>query len=47
MNNQTPQTNELAADNDNGVPGWIAFSLVTSSYFVVLFGVVTYCLVLP
>lgn len=33
--------------NENESPSWVAFALVTSSYFVVLFGVMTYCLVLP
>ena len=38
-------------DNDRstagGPPGWLAFGVVTTSYFVTLLGVVAYCLALP
>ena len=38
-------------DNDRstqgGPPGWLAFGVITSSYFVVLMGVVAYCIILP
>ena len=30
-----------------GPPGWLAFAIATSSYFVVLVSMVTYCVVLP
>lgn len=30
-----------------GPPGWLAFGVVASSYFVVLIGVLTYCVIVP
>ena len=43
MNNNL--TSQAIAESDT--PGWVAFAAVTLSYFVVLLGVVAYCLVLP
>lgn len=28
-------------------PSWIAFGLVSASYFVIVLGVIAYCVVLP
>ena len=47
MQNQTLHTDERDQSAEAGPPGWLAFSLVTSSYFVALAGVIAYCIVLP
>ena len=47
MDNETMVINDNSGSTQSGAPEWVAFALVTSSYFVVLLGVVTYCLVLP
>ena len=30
-----------------GPPGWLAFGVVASSYFVVIVGVLAYCVMVP
>ena len=47
MQNQPLHTDHHDRSEQAGPPGWLAFSLVTSSYFVALAGVIAYCVVLP
>ena len=47
MQNQSLKINDADTSTHGGPPGWLAFSVVTSSYFVVLAGVIAYCIVLP
>jgi len=47
MNNATLKINDSDRSTQGGPPGWLAFGVITSSYFVVLLGVVTYCVVWP
>ncbi|MEM6506475.1 MAG: hypothetical protein AAF711_13620 [Planctomycetota bacterium] len=47
MQNETLKINDADTSTQGGPPGWLAFGVITSSYFVVLMGVVAYCIVLP
>jgi hypothetical protein len=47
MQNETLNINDNDTSTAGGPPGWLAFGVVVSSYFVVLLGVITYCVVLP
>ena len=47
MQNHALKIDDNDTSTHGGPPGWLAFSVITSSYFLVLFGVVAYCLVLP
>ena len=48
MDTPTPDQNANAAYTPSGTtPTWIAFGLVSASYFVALLGLAAYCLVLP
>lgn len=48
MRNETPNSGQAAPYTPSGKsPNWLAIGLISSSYFVVLLGVVAYCLVLP
>lgn len=47
MNNKALNINDDDTSTQGGPPGWLAFSVITSSYFIVLMGVVAYCVVWP
>ena len=47
MQNRTLHTDNRDRSQQGDPPGWLAFSLITSSYFVALAGVIAYCIVLP
>ncbi|MBX2850998.1 MAG: hypothetical protein KTR15_04535 [Phycisphaeraceae bacterium] len=47
MQNRALNINDDDTSTAGGPPGWLAFSVIMSSYFVVLMGVVAYCVVLP
>lgn len=47
MNNDALNIHDDDRSTAGGPPGWLAFSIIASSYFVVLLGVVTYCVLVP
>lgn len=47
MQNEALKINDNDTSTQGGPPGWLAFGIVMSSYFVVLMGIVAYCVVLP
>ena len=46
MQIQALQIDDQDTSTQGGPPGWLAFGVVMSSYFVVLLGVIAYSLVL-
>jgi len=47
MNIQTLNIHDDDTSTAGGPPGWLAFAVVSSSYFVVLLGVLAYCVMVP
>lgn len=47
MQSKTLKINDQDRSTAGGPPGWLAFAVVTSSYFVALAGVLAYCVVVP
>ena len=47
MNNDTLNIHDHDLSTQGGPPGWLAFGVVASSYFVVLLGIVMFCVVVP
>ena len=47
MQNETLKINDQDTSTAAGPHGWLAFGVVASSYFVVVLGVIAYCVVLP
>lgn len=47
MNSEALRINDDDLSTHGGPPGWLAFSVIASSYFVVLLGMLTYCVLVP
>lgn len=47
MKSEALNINDEDLSTQGGPPAWFAFGVVASSYFVVLVGMLTYCVVVP
>ena len=47
MKNETLNLHDEDTSSAGGPPGWLAFAVVSSSYFVVLLGILSYCVLVP